>query len=130
LIHGHAVDRSVISGQELEQRVVEQFVDISGPQEVEVIEFTEIDPVEALQVAQSFGQPRDVLKENFNDLRKKMNPGDGYYFGRGQPIIFAPEQSDRCRDRCQIVRRGRGLSVLLHVAFGSPVHAQEPLSCR
>ena len=60
-----AGERSVIGGQELEQRVVEQFVDIGGPQEVEVIEFAEIDPVEALQVAQSFGQPRDVLKENF-----------------------------------------------------------------
>lgn len=41
--------------------IVKQLVDIGCPEEVQVIKRRHVDPVEALQVGQSFGQPRHVL---------------------------------------------------------------------
>lgn len=47
--------------EELDEMIVKQLVDIGCPEEVQVIERRHVDPVEALQVGQSFGQPRHVL---------------------------------------------------------------------
>ena len=55
------VDLSIGKGNKLQELVVEEFVDFCSPQEVEVIEGRHVDPVEALQVGQSFGKPRHVL---------------------------------------------------------------------
>ena len=48
--------------------IVKELVDVCCPEEVQVIESRQVDPVEALQVGQSFGQPRHVLHDKQKEI--------------------------------------------------------------
>jgi len=63
-----------------------------------------------------------VIKENLNRFFF-------LYLWTGQPVVFAPVEDDGRGHCCQVIGRGRWLSVFLHVLFGSPVHSSVPFSC-
>lgn len=54
--------------EKLDEMVVKQLVDIGCPEEVQMIERRHVDPVEALQVGQPFGQPRHVLHDEQKEI--------------------------------------------------------------